>query len=272
LEYILNNTSVAINNDTNLSMIFAMELVKLGIADFPIAGAVEKSNSLIKSSLNILKLNKKYSRISSFFIMIPKAYHAHNKSKIKLNNIINSKSLNKKELQSALKNSLFFSDCSVQINPDSTQLSEIAFLTSINASNAIKPLAPSIALLSYSTIGSGKGESVDKVAKATQLLKLKLNKNKLHFDVDGELQVDAALNEFVRLQKKSRLKHNANVLIFPNLDSGNIGYKLVEYLGNYYAIGPILQGLNTTVGDLSRGVTSDEIVLMAKILCCYDFE
>ena len=83
LEYILNNTSVAINNDTNLSMIFAMELVKLGIADFPIAGAVEKSNCLIKSSLNILKLNKKYSRISSFFIMIPKAYHAHNKSKIK---------------------------------------------------------------------------------------------------------------------------------------------------------------------------------------------
>lgn len=120
-------------------------------------------------------------------------------------------------------------------------------------------------MLTFSTYGSGKGEQVDKVVEATKLAKEALNSEEfrnLHIELDGELQADAALDEVVA-QKKAPASHvagHANVLVFPNLEAGNIGYKLLQRLGGCEAYGPMLQGLNAPVNDLSRGAFAEDIV------------
>ena len=123
---------------------------------------------------------------------------------------------------------------------------------------------PRIAMLSYSTYGSGKGESVDKVREATKLAKEVLVSEFAGKDVllDGELQVDAALDGIVAAKKapESNVAGHANTLIFPNIDAGNIGYKLVQRLGGAELYGPMLQGLNAPVNDLSRGCSTEDIV------------
>lgn len=154
-----------------------------------------------------------------------------------------------------------FADCALNINPTAEQLSETGF---VSAETAISfGIKPRVAMLSFSTHGTAKHEMVDKVAKATELLK-SIDKDLI---VDGEIQLDAAIIPavFEKKCKDSPLRGEANVLIFPDLNSGNIGYKLAERLGGYKAIGPIMQGLNKPINDLSRGASVQDIVDLAVI-------
>lgn len=154
-----------------------------------------------------------------------------------------------------------FADCALNINPTSEQLAEIAYVTAQTAiSFGIKPR---IAMLSFSTRGSAKHEMVDKVRIATELVR----KKDPDLIVDGEIQLDAALVPSVAEKKcpGSPIEGDANVLIFPDLNSGNIGYKLVERLDGCKAIGPIMQGLNKPINDLSRGCSVQDIVDLAVI-------
>ena len=154
-----------------------------------------------------------------------------------------------------------FADCALNINPTAEQLAEIGF---VSADTAVSfGIKPKVAMLSFSTHGTAKHEMVDKVAKATELLK-SMDKDLI---VDGEIQLDAAIVPAVYEKKcpESPLQGEANVLIFPDLNSGNIGYKLAERLGGYKAIGPIMQGLNKPINDLSRGASVDDIVDLAVI-------
>ncbi|RLE46436.1 phosphate acetyltransferase [Candidatus Woesearchaeota archaeon] len=156
---------------------------------------------------------------------------------------------------------LFFADCALNIFPTSEQLSEIA----ISAADFVRELGvePRVAMLSFSTYGSAKHELVDKVKRATELVK----QRKPDLIVDGEIQFDAAFVPRVceKKCKGSPLGGKANVFIFPNLDAGNIGYKLVERLAHAKAIGPILLGLNAPINDISRGASAEDVVNITAI-------
>jgi phosphate acetyltransferase len=155
----------------------------------------------------------------------------------------------------------FFSDCAININPGSEQLAEIALTTAGTCvSIGVKP---KVAMLSFSTRGSAQHEMVDKVRNAAAIVKEK-DKDLI---VEGEIQLDAAIVPEVCRKKcaDSRLEGDANVLIFPDLNAGNIGYKLVERLGHYRAIGPVMQGLNKPVNDLSRGSSIEDIAALAAV-------
>ncbi|MFQ5620836.1 MAG: phosphotransacetylase [Candidatus Nanoarchaeia archaeon] len=157
------------------------------------------------------------------------------------------------------KKPMLFADISVTPDPTSKELA--VFATDTAKTMKKLGITPKVALLSFSTKGSAKHQLVDKVANAVKLLK------KASFKVDGELQADAALvPEIAKLKaSKSKIKGDANVLIFPDLQSGNIGYKLVHRLANTQAVGPIIQGLKKPVNDLSRGCSVDDIVKLAAI-------
>lgn len=154
-----------------------------------------------------------------------------------------------------------FADCALNINPTAEQLAETGL---VSAETAISfGIKPRVAMLSFSTHGTAKHEMVEKVAKATELLK-SMDKDLI---VDGEIQLDAAIVPAVAEKKckDSPLHGEANVLIFPDLNAGNIGYKIAERLGGYKAIGPIMQGLNKPINDLSRGCSVQDIVDLAVI-------
>ncbi len=154
------------------------------------------------------------------------------------------------------------------INPTAPELADIAI---DSAQTALQfGIEPRVALLSYSTMGSGKGEGVDKVVEATRLAKEQLQLPEygdLPIKIDGEMQADAALDQVVGTKKApgSEVAGQANVLIFPDIEAGNIGYKLLQRLGGAEAYGPILQGLNAPVNDLSRGALVEDIVGMIAI-------
>ncbi|MDR0540809.1 MAG: phosphate acetyltransferase, partial [Dysgonamonadaceae bacterium] len=157
---------------------------------------------------------------------------------------------------------LVFADCAVMPNPTAKELAEIAVATA-HTTRAIAGVEPRVAMLSFSTKGSAKHELVDKVVEATRLAK----EMEPDLKIDGEMQADAALVSSVGNGKApgSAVAGKANVLVFPDLQSGNIGYKLVQRLGNAEAIGPILQGMSAPVNDLSRGCTIDDIYKMVAI-------
>lgn len=154
-----------------------------------------------------------------------------------------------------------FADCGFVIQPDSKQLAEIALSTVESAS--LYNIKPRVAMLSFSTKGSGKHKDADKVITATKIIQKKNPKLK----VEGELQLDAAIIPTIADRKApdSQIKGDANILIFPDLDAGNIGYKLVERFGGAKAIGPIIQGLKKPVNDLSRGCSVEDIVILSAI-------
>jgi len=159
---------------------------------------------------------------------------------------------------------MVFADCAVHPDPDAQELAEIAVATG-RTTQAILGMEPRIAMLSFSTKGSAKHDFVDKVVTATALAKEMAPDLK----IDGELQVDAAIVPEIGKKKApgSDIAGNANVFVFPDLQSGNIGYKLVQRFANAEAVGPILQGMAAPINDLSRGCSVSDIVNLVVITC-----
>lgn len=204
-----------------------MMLVHKGIGDGFVSGAVHRSSAdTIKPALQIIKTASGIAKVSSFFLMV---------------------------LPDGRE--LIFADCGLQINPTVEDLAEMAYLSAQSA--RLFDIDPKVAMLSFSTKGSGADASVDKMRAATELARQKYP----DLIIDGELQLDAAIVPSVAAQKApgSVIAGQANVLIFPDLDAGNIGYKLVQRFANAKAIGPVLQGLKKPISDLSRGCTAQDI-------------
>jgi NADP-reducing hydrogenase subunit HndD len=222
---------------------FAACLVAFDIADGMVAGAVATSSEVIRAALQVIGPHPGLSTVSSSFIMITD------------------------KPQFGDDGIFVVGDCSVVIEPTPQQLADIAVSCVERARRTAQMLDPKVALLSYSTMGSGAGEEVDRVREAVRLLR---DRN-VDFEFDGEMQADAALVPRIARQKApgSTVAGQANVLVFPNLVSGNICYKVLEHLAGATALGPLLQGLAKPVMDLSRGCTPEDITDVIAI-CCSD--
>lgn len=213
-------------------------MIKAGDADGELAGAINATGDVLRPALQIVKTAPGFSCVSGLFLMfLPNNDYGHN-------------------------GLLFFADCAVMPNPTAAELAQIA-VASGHTARAISGVDPKVAILSFSTKGSAKHEMVDKVIEATRLAK-EMDPN---LALDGELQADAALVDKVAKLKapESEVAGQANVLVFPTLEVGNIGYKLVQRLAGAEAVGPILQGMAAPVNDLSRGCSVDDIYKMAAI-------
>lgn len=217
---------------------FGALMVKEGLADALIAGADNTTAKIVRVSLQIIDRISKDGVVSSCFIMVvPDCDYGEN-------------------------GIIAFADSAVVPNPNARQLAGIAANTA-QTFNVLTGCAPKVAMLSFSTKGSAKHRMVDKIVEATKLAK----ENNPDILIDGELQPDAALVPFIaeKKAKDSPVAGSANVLIFPNLDSGNIAYKLVERLAKAKAYGPLIQGLKKPISDLSRGCSVNDIVDISAI-------
>jgi phosphate acetyltransferase len=213
-------------------------MIKSGDADGEVAGAINATGDVLRPAFQYVKTLPGISVVSGAFIMI-----------------LPDKTYGEDGM-------LVFADCAVHPDPDENQLAEIAVATAQTA-RSIANIEPRVAMLSFSTKGSANHEMVDKVILATKIAR----EMDATLQIDGELQADAALVEAIGRQKApdSKIAGKANVLVFPNLEAGNIGYKLVQRLANAEAVGPILQGMAAPINDLSRGCSVDDIVNMVAI-------
>lgn len=217
---------------------YAQMMVHLGDADGSVNGAVYTTSDVVRSAIQIIGMDKSASMVSSFFLMmLCQPFHD-------------------------LKGGVIFSDCGLVIDPDSEQLAQIA-LSAARSAKTLLNEEPRVAMLSFSTSGSAKHASVDKVVSATKIVKTLMPE----LAIDGDIQLDAAIVNTIAEKKveNSATHGRANVLVFPNLDAGNIGYKLAERIGKADAIGPILQGLRKPANDLSRGCSISDIVNVIAI-------
>jgi phosphate acetyltransferase len=215
---------------------FGTMLVKMGVADALLGGATYSTADTVRPALQVIKTKPGNTIVSSCFILVRAAATGDNEV-------------------------LAMGDCAINIHPSEDELVEIAGETAECAK--IFGVDPKIAFLSYSTHGSGKGEDVDKVAKATAKAQAKYP----DLLIDGEMQFDAAVSPRVARTKcpNSEVAGHANTFIFPDINSGNIGYKIAQRLGGFDAYGPILLGLNAPINDLSRGCNAAEVYSMAII-------
>ena len=218
---------------------FGTLMIKAGDADGMVSGADHSTADTVRPALQIIKSRRPERVVSALFIMESKD------GKI-----------------------FYLSDCAVNINPTAKEMADIA----LSSAESVIQFGdePRIAMLSYSTFGSGKGEGVDKVREATALAKEALRADEyanLPITLDGEMQADAALDAVVARKKapSSNVAGKANTLIFPNIEAGNIGYKLLQRLGGAEMYGPMLQGLNAPINDLSRGCFAEDIVGLIAI-------
>lgn len=219
---------------------YAMLMIKAGDADGVVSGAITHTADVLRPAFQIVKTKPEVQKVSSVMIMeSPNANYGEN-------------------------GFLVFADCGVNPNPTAEDLAEIAILASETAKK-VCGISPRIAMLSYSSKSGDdmKDENVLKVKEATRIVK----ERNSELIIDGELQADAALVQSVAKLKApdSVLEGKANILIFPDLNAGNIAYKLVQRLAGVKAVGPILQGLNAPVNDLSRGTSAEEILLCMAI-------
>ena len=210
---------------------FGTMLTYMGLADAMVSGAVHSTGDTVRPALQIIKTKPGVSRTSGAFIIFKR------------------------------NESYLFSDCAININPNAQELAEIAVESARTAE--LFDIEPIVAMMSFSTKGSAKSPEVDKVIEATAIAQ-KLAPNYL---IDGELQFDSAFVPSVAELKApdSEVAGKARVFVFPDLQSGNIGYKIAQRLGGYEAIGPILQGLNKPVSDLSRGCNEEDVYKLAII-------
>lgn len=227
---------------------YGMMLLAMNEVDCLVGGINYNTADILRPALQIIKADKK--TVASTFIM--------NKA----------------------NETYLFSDCSINIAPDAQQLAEIAASTidfacafDFKTFNPINFENLDVAMLSYSTNGSGAGNNVDKIREATKMLSQMNWNKKQKVNIAGEIQFDAAFDETVRQKKFPDLaiKGACNIFIFPDLEAGNIGYKIAQRMGNFKAIGPIILGLKKPVNDLSRGATIDDIYDTALITCAQKF-
>ncbi|HEY7893881.1 MAG TPA: phosphate acetyltransferase [Gemmatimonadaceae bacterium] len=226
-------------------LVFADGLVALGEADGCVAGAVHTTADVMRAALTAVGPAPGVATVSSAFYMVVPSFRAA-----------------PNDGGAAEPEVLTFTDCAVVLRPTAEQLADIAVAAARDRLRIVGDV-PRVALLSYSTLGSGTGPSVDLVRQAVALL----HGRGVRFTVDGELQGDAAIIAAVAARKApgSAVAGQANVLVFPSLDAGNIAYKLVERLAHARAIGPIVQGLARPCSDLSRGASTDDIINVAAI-------
>lgn len=222
----------------NDPLYYGVMMIKAGDADGEVAGAINATGDVLRPAFQLVKTLPGVSVVSGLFFMI-----------------FRDKNIGDNGM-------LVFADCAVMPDPDASQLAEIAVTTAASA-KAIANIEPRVAMLSFSTKGSAQHALVDKVAEATRLAKA-MNPGLM---IDGEMQLDAALVPEVGQLKSpgSPVAGKANVLVFPGLEAGNIGYKLVQRLAGAEAIGPVLQGMAAPINDLSRGCSVSDIVNMVAI-------
>ena len=215
---------------------FGTMLVKMGVADALLGGATYSTADTVRPALQLVKTKPGNKIVSSCFILVRASATGDN-------------------------DVLAMGDCAINIKPEEDELVEIAVETAKCAK--IFGIAPKVAFLSYSTKGSGKGEDVDKMRNACEKAKALMP----DIPVDGEMQFDAAVSPTVGQLKfpGSPVAGYANTFIFPDINAGNIGYKIAQRLGGFEAYGPILLGLNAPINDLSRGCNAEEVYLMSII-------
>ena len=214
-------------------------MVKMGDADGLVSGACHSTANTLRPALQILKTAPGTKLVSAFMVMCTQTPEFGDDG------------------------TLVFADCGLNIDPTSDELSEIAIASANSFRTFMGDVEPKVAMLSYSTMGSAGGDTAKKVQEATAFAKEKAPE----LAVDGDLQLDAAIVPSVAQLKapESTVAGHANVLVFPNLETGNIGYKLVQRFGQADAYGPILQGIAKPVNDLSRGCSADDIVGVVAI-------